>query len=133
MLHSARSFIFSTALAPPLAAAALAAIRIARVEEWRRVALRKNAGILKAGLANLGYQFANSDDVPMVVLLLGSPQASVTLGERLLEKGVLAPAIRPPTVPKGTSRIRLTPMATHTVADMEETLAAFPPADDIEI
>ena len=132
MLHSARSFIYSTALAPPLAAAALMAIRISRAEEWRRVALRENARVLRAGLANLGYRFTGSDEVPMVVVVLGSPQASVLLGERLLEKGILAPAIRPPTVPKGTSRIRMTTMATHTTADREEALAAFPPAREME-
>jgi hypothetical protein len=84
------------------------------------------------GLQALGYEFVDSELVPMVVVLLGSPQASLALGEILAERGILAPAIRPPTVPKGTSRIRMTPMATHTTADMEEALAAFPPASEIE-
>jgi len=132
LIHRARSFIYSTALAPPLAAAGLMAIRISRAEEWRREALKENARVLRDGLKALGYEFADSVDVPMVVVVLGSPEASISLGERLLEKGILAPAIRPPTVPKGTSRIRMTPMATHTTNDMIEALAAFPPASEVE-
>jgi 8-amino-7-oxononanoate synthase len=132
LLHRARSFIYSTALAPPMAGAALAAIRISRAEDWRRDSLKENARVLRDGLEALGYEFADSVDVPMVVVVLGSPKASLTLGKRLLEKGILAPAIRPPTVPKGTSRIRMTPMATHSISDMKEALAAFPPASEIE-
>ena len=68
----------------------------------------------------------------MVLVVLGTPDAAVALAARLRENGLLAPAIRPPTVPEGTSRIRLTPMATHSEDDVREALAAFPPAVEIE-
>jgi len=132
MIHRARSFIYSTALAPPLASAALTALRISLEEDWRREKLRDNARVLRDGLDALGYKFTGSVEVPMVVAVLGSPNASVTLAAHLAERGILAPAIRPPTVPEGTSRIRMTPMATQTEEDMKEALAAFPPASEIE-
>ena len=68
------------------------------------------------------------EEVPMAVVVLGSPDAAVSVAETLRDRGILAPAIRPPTVPEGTNRIRLTPMATHTPADIDMAIAAFPEA-----
>ena len=68
----------------------------------------------------------------MLAVLVGAPEAALRLSALLETRGVLAPAIRPPTVPPGTSRIRLTPMATHTDGDIEAALAAFPEAEAIQ-
>jgi 8-amino-7-oxononanoate synthase len=131
LLHRGRSFVYSTAIAPALCAAARAALRLVREEPERRDRLHANARVLRAGLAGRGYRLAGTPEVPMAVVLLGRPGAALRLSERLLAAGVLAPAIRPPTVPAGTSRIRLTPMATHTADDMERVVAAFPDASEV--
>lgn len=129
LIHRSRSFVYSTAIAPALAEAARAALRLVDEEPERRDALRANAARLRAGLAAKGFEIAGDPVVPMAVVLLGDPRAAVRLSEIVFERGVLAPAIRPPTVPDGTSRLRLTPMATHTPEDMDLVIEAFPDAE----
>jgi 8-amino-7-oxononanoate synthase len=120
LLNAARSFVFSTGLAPPAAAAAERALALA---PDRRGALWANVERLRSGLESLGYEvWGDTHILPVVV---GDRSDAVALAERLAEAGIVAPAIRPPTVPDGTSRIRLAPQATHTDADIERCLAAF--------
>lgn len=123
--HRARAWVYSTALAPVLAAAALEALRLARAEDWRRQRLRRHGARLRSGLRSLGYRVLGDAEAPMTAVVVGEPEAAAALAARLEEQGVLAPAIRPPTVPAGTSRIRLAPMATHTDDQIEHVLAAF--------
>ncbi|MDQ1518445.1 MAG: 8-amino-7-oxononanoate synthase, partial [Actinomycetota bacterium] len=116
--NRARSFIFDTALPPPTAAAALAALAIVEREPERPVRARRLAGRLAAGLRAAGY------DVPdppaaVVPVVIGAPDAAVGLSARLLDAGVLVTAIRPPSVPDGTSRLRATVMATHTDGEID--------------
>jgi 8-amino-7-oxononanoate synthase len=125
LIHRARSFVFSTGLAPVLAAAALAALRIAVAEEWRRERRAAHMGRLRAALAARGLQVLGEPAAPLTALLVGEPEAALALAARLEERGVLAPAIRPPTVPAGGSRVRLAPMATHTPAQIDQVIAAF--------
>jgi len=122
--NRARSFIFDTALPPPTAAAALAALRILEREPERPVRARRLAGRLAAGLRVAGYEVP---DPPAAVLpvVVGSPDAAMGLSARLLDAGVLVTAIRPPSVPEGTSRLRATVMATHTDAEIDRAVAAF--------
>ena len=122
--NRARSFIFDTALPPPTAAAAVAALAILEREPERPVRARRLAGRLAAGLRNAGYDVA---DPPAAVLpvLVGAPDAALRLSARLLDAGVLVTAIRPPSVPEGTSRLRATVMATHTDAEIDRAVAAF--------
>jgi 8-amino-7-oxononanoate synthase len=122
--NRARSFIFDTALPPPTAAAALAALGIVEREPERPVRARRLAGRLAGGLRAAGY------DVPdppaaVVPVVVGAPDAALDLSARLLDAGVLVTAIRPPSVPEGTSRLRATVMATHTDAEIDRALAAF--------
>jgi len=134
LLHRARAFIYSTGISPVLAAAALEAVRLVQSNEGARRRRRQQAHVarLKAGLAALGYTVRHEPPAPMLAVLVGAPEAALRLSALLETRGVLAPAIRPPTVPPGTSRIRLTPMATHTDGDIEAALAAFPEAEAIQ-
>jgi 8-amino-7-oxononanoate synthase len=120
LVNAARSFVFSTGLAPPAAAAAGRALDIA---PDRRDDLWANVSRLRGGLESMGYEvWGETHILPVVV---GDRADAVALDERLREAGIVAPAIRPPTVPEGTSRIRLAPQATHTEAEIEDCLAAF--------
>jgi 8-amino-7-oxononanoate synthase len=120
LLNAARSFVFSTGLAPPAAAAAERALDLA---PERRDRLWANVERLRGGLESLGYEvWGDSHVLPVVV---GDREAAVALDERLLAADVVAPAIRPPTVPEGTSRIRVAPQATHTPEEIDRCLAAF--------
>ena len=120
--NAARSFVFSTGLSPPAVAAAREALRIAR-EADRASALAENVTRLRDGLETIGYEVLGESHVLPVVV--GDRAAAMDLAAALEERGILAPAIRPPTVPAGTSRIRVAPMATHTEADVRACLDAF--------
>jgi glycine C-acetyltransferase len=118
LINSARSFIYTTALPPPVVAAALAALTIVRTEPQRRHALRDNAAHLYGGLQRLGLSLpaAPSHIMPVVI---GDAARTMRLSERLLADGVFVQGIRPPTVPAGTARLRVTVMSTHTPADLD--------------
>jgi glycine C-acetyltransferase/8-amino-7-oxononanoate synthase len=122
--NTARSFIYSTAPPPATAAAALAAIDIVRTEPDRRERLWANRSHFHSGLQAMGYRVGQSQS-PIIPILIGDTGKTVALATRLLELGIYAPAIRPPTVPKGTSRIRTTVTSEHTLDQLEFALAAF--------
>lgn len=107
MLQSARSFIYSTGLAPAMAAAAHAAIDIIDREPHRVIDLQRRSADARAFFAARGLPTANSQ-TPILPLMMPSAEAALSAAEALLARGVLVLAIRPPTVPKGTSRLRLT-------------------------
>jgi 8-amino-7-oxononanoate synthase len=122
--NRARSFIFDTALPPPTAAAALAALTIVEREPERPVRARRLATRLATGLRNAGYDV--SDPAAAVLpVVIGEPEAAMALSARLLDAGVLVTAIRPPSVPPGTSRLRTTVMATHADAEIDRAVTAF--------
>lgn len=122
--NRARSFVFDTALPPPTVAAALAALDVLEREPDRPVRARALAARLATGLRAAGYDVA---DPPAAVLpvVVGAPDAALGLSARLLDADVLVTAIRPPSVPDGTSRLRATVMATHTDAQVDRAIAAF--------
>jgi 8-amino-7-oxononanoate synthase len=122
--NRARSFIFDTALPPPTAAAALAALGIVEREPERPLRARRLAGRLAAGLRAAGYD-VRDPPAAVVPVVVGAPDAAVGLSARLLDAGVLVTAIRPPSVPDGTSRLRATVMATHTDGEIDRAIAAF--------
>ncbi len=133
LVNVARSFIFSCALAPPQVEAARAALRVVQQEAWRRERLQANAERLRLRLAWYGVSTEPSTThvVPVVV---GENTRTMDLCERLLERGYFAQGIRHPTVPEGTARLRLTPMATHADDEIDaladavaEELARIPP------
>jgi 8-amino-7-oxononanoate synthase len=117
LVNSARPFIFSTAPPPPAVAAASAALELLEERPQRVDRLRANAAALRAGLRSEGLE-PLGDETQIVPLVVGEAGDAMALCERLLEEGVFAQAIRPPTVPPGTCRLRLTVMATHRVAEL---------------
>jgi 8-amino-7-oxononanoate synthase len=122
LVNAARPFVFSTGLAPPAAAAAREALAVAREGE-RRDRLWAAVDRLRDGLTGMGYEvWGETQILPVVV---GDRTDALALADAVAERGIVAPAIRPPTVPEGTSRVRLAPMATHTEADIERCLDAF--------
>jgi len=116
LLNTARPFIFSTAPPPPSVAAAGAALELITPQRVER--LRTNADAFRAALAAEGVD-AGSSQTQIVPVEVGAAEPAMALCERLLERGVFAQGIRPPTVPEGSSRLRFTVMATHRAAELE--------------
>ena len=117
LINSARPFIFSTAPPPPAVAAAQAALELLAAQPQLVERLGANAAALREGLRAEGLEPIGSE-TQIVPLVVGEADDAMALCERLLAEGVFAQAIRPPTVPAGTCRLRLTAMATHRVADL---------------
>ncbi len=118
LVNTSRPLIFSTALPPPAAAGALAALDLLAAEPRRAQRLQANAGALREALAQDGWDVAGSV-TQIVPLIVGDAGLAVAVCEAALERGVFAQAIRPPTVPAGTSRLRLAVMASHTKAELK--------------
>ena len=124
LINRARGFIFTTGLPPATLAAAHAALDVMRSTPELRQRLLSHASCLKTALANLGFSLLPSE-TQIIPVVLGSPQRALHVAEALLAVGVFAPAIRPPAVPSGTSRLRVTVMATHTDAEIQRAIAGF--------
>jgi 8-amino-7-oxononanoate synthase len=125
LLHRARSFVFTTGTPPALAAATLRALEIAHDEGWRRDRLRANARRLRAGLAALGHPAPGAADGHIVPVVVGEPARAVTIGARLLARGFAVGAIRPPSVPAGSARLRISVSAAHEAAQVDALLEAL--------
>jgi 8-amino-7-oxononanoate synthase len=124
LVNHARPYIFSTALAPPVAAAARAALAVVQAEpEWRGHLLAL-AERLREGLRALGYDVGDSR-CHIIPVIVGGAREAVALSARLEEHGLLVPAIRPPSVPEGTARLRISLTAGHTEADVTRLLTAL--------
>jgi len=124
LVNRARSFVYTTGIPPAVAATATAALDIVASEPERRRRLWDNAAFLRDGLAELGYAVGPTQS-PILPVIIGDATKTMTLAAALLERGVWAHGIRPPTVPAGTSRLRVTPIATHTRAQLSAALDAF--------
>ncbi|MGH7966497.1 MAG: 8-amino-7-oxononanoate synthase, partial [Candidatus Binatia bacterium] len=124
LINKARSFIYTTGIPPAVAASALAALDLVAQEPERRQCLWNNAALLQQGLQELGYQIGPTRS-HILPVLIGEARQTMALAEALLRRGVFAQGIRPPTVPEGTSRLRVTPMATHTHEQLGQALEAF--------
>jgi 8-amino-7-oxononanoate synthase len=124
LVNRARPYVFSTALTPPAAAAARRALAVVRDEPDRRRRLLSLAGRLRDRLRDLGYPetYSRTQIVPVIV---GDPGAAVALARRLEEHGLLVPAIRPPSVPEGTARLRISLTAGHTEEDVDRLAEAL--------
>jgi 7-keto-8-aminopelargonate synthetase-like enzyme len=107
-----------------VAAASLAALDIVENEPERREALRRNAERLRAGFRRLGLPTLESE-AHIVPVVIGDAGRTMTFERRLLEEGIFISGIRPPTVPQGTSRLRVAAMATHSAEQITEALQAF--------
>lgn len=130
LINSSRSFIYSTSLPPPVVAAALAAVEIISGTEGDRLRgeLSRAALTLRGGLIGRGYELGNESG-PIVPLLVGDPMVAVGMAELLLERGVVVRAMRYPTVPWGSERLRLVACAAHSPQQLERALSAFTEAN----
>jgi 8-amino-7-oxononanoate synthase len=129
LINRCRSFIFTTALPPAIMAMAMAAIDLVQREPERRERLWRNCRALKLGLSGLGYALPESQS-PILPLIIGDADKCMRDSERLLESGIFAQGIRPPTVPPGTSRLRITLMATHTGEHIDRAVEVFKKVKD---
>ena len=124
LINRARTLIYSTALPPPSVAAALTALRLVRSDPTLVKRLKRNARLLRHELAGREFD-VTPGEIPIVPLIVGDPRAATALCNSALAGGVFVQAIRPPTVPEGTSRLRAVTMATHTEADLRAAAATL--------
>ena len=124
LINRARSFIYSTAMPPSVCAASIAALDVVENEPGRRENLWRNRDQLFSGLQLLGID-TGASETPIVPIIIGDSSKALHVAQKLFEYGVYATAIRPPTVPDGTARIRTTLMATHSVQDIDMVLDTF--------
>ena len=122
--NKARSFIYTTALPPHCAAAALEALRVIKEEPMRRDRLWEHVRRWSSGLMQLGCELV-SHASPIIPIRIGSKRQTMELAQALFEAGVYAPGIRPPTVPEGSERIRTSVTAAHTEEDLNFALEGF--------
>ncbi len=124
ILQRARTYMFSTAHPPALAAATSASLALIAREDWRRERLQALAAQLRAGLAGLPWSLLPSATA-IQPLIVGENAAARALSAALRAQGIWVPAICPPTVPKGTARLRISLSALHTSADVARLVAAL--------
>ena len=122
LLNNARSFIFQTALSPSAIEAAREGISIIQNEPERRKQLLKNAQYLRLKLEESGFVMKEGE-TPIISLIIGGSHEAMQFSAKLMDEGVFIPAIRPPTVPKGSSRLRITVMATHTIEQLDMVIS----------
>ncbi|MEW5804788.1 MAG: 8-amino-7-oxononanoate synthase [bacterium] len=121
LINRARSFIFTTALPPAVIATALRALDIVQNRPDLRDTLLGQAGWFRKELKDAGFNTLDSE-THIIPILVGENEQAIQFSQNLLDKGIYAPAVRPPTVPRGTARLRISLMATHTLDDLEEAL-----------
>lgn len=124
LIQKARTYVFTTAMPPALAAATRVSLRIVIAEGWRREHLAALIAQFRAGAQALGLRLLDSP-TPIQPVLVGDAGAALAAAARLRERGILVTAIRPPTVPPGSARLRVTLSAAHTPEQVERLLAAL--------
>ena len=125
LVNRSRSFIFSTALPAALCASALTAIQIIEKDNTLRQRLKENARFLRHGLQDMGFDTLDSKDTAIIPVVTKEQELTMEFSRRLFQEGIYAQGIRPPTVPEGLSRLRVTVMASHTKSDLEFALEKF--------
>lgn len=124
LIQRSRNYIFTTAMPSALAVATMKSLEIAMAEDWRREHLVALIDRFRDGTRDLGFDLMPSTS-PIQPLIVGDPARALSLSRALLQRGLLIGAIRPPTVPEGTSRLRVTLTAAHRVADVDRLLEAL--------
>jgi len=119
-----RPFIFQTAMSPIMCAASYGAFEVMEQEPERRQRVLSNARNIKQALIEMGYD-VRGDETPILPVIIGGNTEALQFSQMLYEEGIFAPAIRPPTVAIGQSRIRLTITAEHTDKEIQILLEAF--------
>ncbi|HEX2667389.1 MAG TPA: 8-amino-7-oxononanoate synthase [Gammaproteobacteria bacterium] len=128
LIQGARTYIYTTAAPAALAEASRAALKLVETETWRRDHLNALIARFRGGASQLGLKLMEST-TPIQPLVVGEPDRALELSTRLKEQGLLVAAIRPPTVPTGTARLRITLTATHTEAQVDRLLEALKAAN----
>jgi 8-amino-7-oxononanoate synthase len=118
LVHTLRGFVFSTSLPPGVAAADAEGLRLSRVEAWRRDAVLALAARFRAGLRDAGGPDLRGEG-PIVSVVLGDVARALETADSLLKRGWWIPAVRPPTVPVGTARLRVSFSAAHTADEVD--------------
>jgi 8-amino-7-oxononanoate synthase len=124
LVQHARSYVYTTASPPALAHALLASLQRIRADEWRRAHLRERIAQLRTGLNHLPWKLMASQ-TPIQPLLVGRNEDTLKLSENLRTHGIRVPAIRPPTVPQGTARLRISLSAAHSAEDVDRLIQAL--------
>jgi 8-amino-7-oxononanoate synthase len=124
LIQHGRTYIFTTALPPAVAAATREALRVLQQESWRRERVLAHARTFAAAARELGLRLMPSQ-TPIQPIVLGSEAAALAASRALLDQGLWVPAIRPPTVPAGSSRLRVTFSAAHSEADVAQLIDAL--------
>ena len=124
LIQQARTYIYTTATPPALAEATRASLRLVQQESWRREKLQTLIARFRNGAAQLGLRLMDSA-TPIQPLLIGATDMSLQLSERLRARGILVPAMRPPTVPEGAARLRITFSAAHEEIHIDRLLDAL--------
>lgn len=124
LIQHARTYVYTTAAPPLLAAGLLQSLKVIQGEGWRRTHLQALIRALRAGIDTPCWQLADSETA-IQPLIIGSNEAALNVSERLLERGILVPAIRPPTVPANTARLRISLSAAHTLQDVAQLTDAL--------
>ena len=123
LINQARTFIFQTSLPPSVCAASCQSLAVIVQDMQLRDALFTNIRAVTKGLTKIGYRMKGTN-TPIIPLIIGDSYKAVKFSQMLNEKGIFAPAIRPPTVPKGESRIRITVTAEHTIEEINQLVDA---------
>jgi 8-amino-7-oxononanoate synthase len=123
--NRARSYVFTTSMPPALAASASVALHLAIKGEHLRQKLWDNNHLFREGLNTLGISVPAASKAPIIPIIIGNPTETMAASARLLERGIFAHGIRPPTVPQGTGRLRFTILASHTTEHIERALDAI--------
>ncbi|MEW6693125.1 MAG: 8-amino-7-oxononanoate synthase [Pseudomonadota bacterium] len=124
LIQAARPYIYTTAMPAALAEATRASLRLVDEEPWRREHLRTLITRFRAGAEQLGLRLMPSD-TPIQPILVGDAGEALGLSQQLLDTGIQVTAIRPPTVPQGTARLRVTFSAAHSLQDVDRLLTAL--------
>ncbi|MDD5217988.1 MAG: 8-amino-7-oxononanoate synthase [Candidatus Omnitrophica bacterium] len=124
LINFSRPFIFATALPPPLCAAALEALKVMREEPELKFRLWQNVQKLHQGILSAGFEMEPVSS-PILPIIVGAEKAALTMSEALLRQGILVPAVRYPTVPKGKARLRVTVSAAHRDEDLNHFTQAL--------
>jgi len=124
LIQQARTYIYTTAMPPAVAVATSTSLRLLKQEEWRREKLRELVNRFRQGARELGFTLLDSS-TPIQPVLIGDIELTLNISDALFDQGIFISAIRPPTVPEGSARLRITFSADHDISQVDHLLAAL--------
>jgi len=124
LVQFSRSYIYTTAPPPAVAVATMASLQLVKSEQWRRDKLNQSISRFRQGAQQIGLNIMDSN-TPIQPILVGSDEKLLEINHRLIEQGFMVGAIRPPTVPEGTGRLRVTLCANHSEQQIDALLDAL--------